>query len=63
MLSQLPDGIREIVKAASSTGYGTKQGEAAKTISIGSGKSERVMQWNPETGRYDIPVGGGGGGS
>ena len=49
MLSQLPDGIREIVKAASSTGYGTKQGEAAKTISIGSGKNERVMQWNPET--------------
>lgn len=42
---------------------GTKQGEAAKTISIGSGKNERVMQWNPETGRYDIPVGGGGGGS
>lgn len=63
MLSQLPDGIREIVMAASSTGYGTKQGEAAKTISIGSGKNERVMQWNPETGRYDIPVGGGGGGS
>lgn len=59
VLNQLPDGIREIVAAAAQTWYGTKQWEAAKTISIGSGKSERVMQWNPETGRYDIPVGGG----
>ncbi len=59
VLNQLPDGIREIVAAAAQTWYGTKQWEAAKTISIWSGKSERVMQWNPETGRYDIPVGGG----
>lgn len=59
VLNQLPDGIKQIVAAAAQTWYGTKQWEAAKTISIGSGKSERVMQWNPETGRYDIPVGGG----
>ncbi len=59
VLNQLPDGIREIVSAAAKTWYGTKQWEAAKTISIGSGKNERVMQWNSETGRYDIPVGGG----
>lgn len=58
VLNQLPDGIKQIVAAAAQTWYGTKQWEAAKTISIGSGKSERVLQWNPETGRYDIPVGG-----
>ena len=28
-----------------------------KTISIGSGRSEKVYQRNPETQRYDIPVG------
>lgn len=58
VLNQLPDGIRQIVAAAAQTWYGTKQWEAAKTISIWSGKSERVLQRNPETWRYDIPVGG-----
>lgn len=57
LLSKLPDWIKDIVKAAATVWYGTQQGEAAKTISIGSGRSERVLQWNPQTGRYDIQVG------
>ncbi len=32
----------------------------ADTVTVGSGKSSRVMQWNPATQRYDIPVAGGG---
>lgn len=59
VLDALPDWIRAIVKAAAETWYGKSIWEPGKTISIWSGRSERVLQWNPETWRYDIPVGWG----
>lgn len=32
-------------------------GEAAKTVTVGSGKNSQTYQWNPETKTYDIPIG------
>lgn len=55
-IASLPEDIQAIIRSAAMTSQGGS-GEAAKTISIGSGRSERVYQRNPETGRYDIPVG------
>jgi hypothetical protein len=50
----LPEDIQAIIRSAAMTSTGNK--EPAKTQSVGSGKSERVYQWNPVTERYDIPV-------
>ncbi len=55
-ISSLPEDIQAIIRSAAMTSQGGT-GEAADTISIGSGRSERVYQRNPETNRYDIPVG------
>lgn len=52
----LPEDIQAIIRSAAMTSTGNK--EPAKTQSVGSGKSERVYQWNPVTERYDIPVWG-----
>lgn len=56
-VASLPEDIQAIIRSAAMTSKGGGT-EAADTISIGSGKSERVYQRNAETGRYDIPVGG-----
>lgn len=54
-LAQFDDTTRALIEWAAAAAGG--QWEAAKTISIGSGRSEKVYQRNPETQRYDIPVG------
>lgn len=54
-LAQFDETTRALIEwAAAAAGW---KWEAAKTQSVGSGKSERVYQRNPETQRYDIPVG------
>lgn len=54
-LAQFDETTRALIEWAAAASGG--QWEAAKTISIGSGRSEKVYQRNPETQRYDIPVG------
>lgn len=55
-VASLPEDIQAIIRSAAQTSiWGS--GEAAKTISVWSWRSEKVYQRNPETNRYDIPVG------
>jgi len=53
-IKTLPEDIQAIIRSAAMTSTGNK--EPAKTQSVGSGRSEKVYQWNPITERYDIPV-------
>jgi len=55
-VASLPEDIQAIIRSAAMTSTGNK--EPAKTQSVGSGRSEKVYQWNPVTERYDIPVWG-----
>lgn len=57
-VASLPEDIQAIIRSAAMTSTGNK--EPAKTQSVGSGRSEKVYQWNPVTERYDIPVWGAG---
>lgn len=55
-IKTVPADLQAIIRSAAQTSvWGS--GEAAKTISVGSWRSEKVYQRNPETNRYDIPVG------
>ena len=52
----MPADIQAVIRSAAMTSQGGGT-EAAKVINTGTAKSPRYMQRNPQTNRYDIPVG------
>jgi len=57
-ISALPEWMQAIIRTANIS----SSPEAAKTVTVWSGKSARVFQRNPATWKYDIPVGSWGAG-
>lgn len=56
VLDQIPAWLSAyVINEAAKLKWGMP-GEAAKTVTVGSGKNARVFQWNPQTQQYDIPV-------
>lgn len=57
VLKSIPAGLSAYVINEAAKLRGWLPWEAADTVTTGSGKSAKTYQRNPETGRYDIPVG------